>query len=132
MPVAPLSEAEQARFAAGQDVYKSVCQACHQPDGRGQDRVAPPLVGSALTLAPAGIPARILFNGKEGRVGLMPPLASVLTDDQIAAVLTYIRREWGQTGSPVDAALVKETRAAAQSRSKPWTDAELQSLIDRK
>jgi putative membrane-bound dehydrogenase-like protein len=132
MPVAPLSEAEQARFAAGQDVYKSVCQACHQPDGRGQDRVAPPLVGSALTLAPAGIPARILFNGKEGRVGLMPPLASVLTDDQIAAVLTYIRREWGQTGSPVEAALVKETRAAAQSRSKPWTDAELQSLIDRK
>jgi mono/diheme cytochrome c family protein len=62
----------------------------------------------------------------------MPPLGSVLTDDQIAAVLTYIRREWGQTGSPVDAALVKETRAATQGRSKPWTDAELQTLIDKK
>ena len=36
-PIAPLSAAEQARFAAGQEVYKSVCQACHQPDGRGQN-----------------------------------------------------------------------------------------------
>ena len=32
----------------------------------------------------------------------MPPLGSALTDEQIAAVLTYIRREWGQTASPVD------------------------------
>ena len=50
-PVAPLSAAEQARFAAGQEVYKSVCEACHQPDGRGEERVAPAFVGSALALA---------------------------------------------------------------------------------
>jgi mono/diheme cytochrome c family protein len=131
-PVAPLSPTEQARFAAGQDVYKSVCEACHQPDGRGQDRVAPALVGSALALAASDIPARILFNGKEGKVGLMPPLGTVLTDDQIAAVLTYVRREWGQTGAPVDAASIKEARAAAAGRQKPWTDAELQALIGPK
>ena len=131
-PVAPLSADEQARFAAGQEVYRSLCQACHQPDGRGAEKVAPPLLGSALTLASGGIPARILFNGKEGKVGLMPPLGSVLSDDQIAAVLTYVRREWGQAGSPVDAAMVKETRAATAGRLKPWTDAELQALIDGK
>ncbi|HUR06238.1 MAG TPA: cytochrome c, partial [Nonomuraea sp.] len=131
-PIAPLSADEQARFTAGQDVYKSVCSACHQPDGRGAERVAPALVGSALALAPGGVPARILFNGKEGKVGLMPPLGSVLTDDQIAAVLTYIRREWGQAGSPIDAASVKDTRAATAGRLKPWTDAELQSLIPGK
>ena len=33
----------------------------------------------------------------------MPPVGQVFSDDQIAAVLTYIRREWGQTGTPVDA-----------------------------
>jgi mono/diheme cytochrome c family protein/HEAT repeat protein len=129
-PITPLTAAEQARFAAGQDVYKSVCEACHKPDGRGEDQVAPPLVGSALTSAPGGIAARILFNGKEGRIGLMPPLGAVLSDDQVAAVLTYIRREWGQTGSPVDAALVKNTRAATARRTSPWTDAELQALIN--
>ena len=127
-PVAPLTAEEQSRFAAGREVYKGICEACHQPDGRGQDRVAPALVGSPLALASAGIPARILFNGKEGKIGLMPPLGSVLSDDQVAAVLTYVRREWGQTGSPVDAASIKEARTAAAGRQKPWTDAELQAL----
>ena len=69
--------------------------------------------------------ARILLGGKEGPVGLMPPLASALSDDQIAAVLTYIRREWGQAGSAVDPAIVKDTRALVAGRTKPWTDAEL-------
>ena len=47
-PVAPLTPDEQQRFNAGQEVYRNICQACHQPDGRGQeqarrhpDRLAP-------------------------------------------------------------------------------------------
>ena len=47
-------------------------------------------------------PSRILLNGKEGPIGLMPPIGMTLSDDQIAGVLTYIRREWGQPGTPVD------------------------------
>src|SRR6185295_1937711 len=69
-PVAPLTAEEQQRFDAGRDVYKNICQACHQPDGRGQDRVAPSLIGSTLALASPDIPARILLNGKEGPIGL--------------------------------------------------------------
>src|SRR5206468_7726921 len=94
---------EQRRFEAGRDVYRDLCQACHQPDGRGQDRVAPTLIGSTFTLGPPGIPARILLNGKDGAVGLMPPVGSALSDEQIASVLTYVRREWGQAAAPVDA-----------------------------
>ena len=127
-PVSPLTDAEQARFAAGREVYKNLCQACHQPDGRGQDRVAPSLVGSALALGPADIPARILLNGKEGAVGLMPPIGSAITDDQIAGVLTYIRREWGQTGTPVLPETVRAVRAYTAGRARPWTDAELLAL----
>ena len=41
-PIAPLTPEEQQRFDAGREVYRNICQACHQPDGRGQDRVAPP------------------------------------------------------------------------------------------
>ena len=84
-PVTPLTAAEQQRFEAGREVYRNICQACHQPDGRGLARVAPPLVGSVLALAPAEVTARILLNGKEGRVGLMPPIGATLTDDQIAS-----------------------------------------------
>jgi mono/diheme cytochrome c family protein len=128
-PVTPLTPTEQDRFVAGREVYKSICQPCHQPDGRGEERVAPSLVGSVLALGPGTVPARILFNGKEGKIGLMPPLGTALTDDQIAAVLTYIRREWGQTGSPVDVGTVKDTRALTSSRTRPWTDAELLALV---
>ena len=92
---APLTGAEQQRFDAGQVVYKTVCEACHQPDGRGREKLAPSLVGSELALAAPGIPARILLNGKEGSVGLMPPLGAGMTDEQIADVLTYVRRAVG-------------------------------------
>jgi mono/diheme cytochrome c family protein/glucose/arabinose dehydrogenase len=124
-PVAPLTPEEQVRFNAGQEVYKNICQACHQPDGRGQEKLAPSLVGSELALAPAEVPVRILLNGKEGAIGLMPPVGSVLTDDQIAGVLTYVRREWGQDATPVTPALVKDVRAQTAGRTRPWTNPEL-------
>ena len=128
-PVTPLTAVEQQRFEAGREVYRNICQACHQPDGRGLVRVAPPLVGSTLALAPPEVTARILLNGKEGSVGLMPPIGATLTDDQIASVLTYVRREWGQAGDPVDPATVETVRAQTADRTRPWTDEELLKLV---
>ena len=124
-----LSADEQRRFESGREVYRNICQACHQADGRGQDRLASSLIGSPLALARADITARILLNGKEGRIGLMPPLGLSLTDEQIANVLTYIRREWGHTGQPVTAAEVKAARSLTADRTRPWTDNELMVLL---
>jgi mono/diheme cytochrome c family protein/glucose/arabinose dehydrogenase len=128
-PITPLTPDEQQRFNAGQEVYRNICQACHQPDGRGLEKVAPSLLGSPLALATPDIPARILMNGKEGSIGLMPPVGSTLSDDQIAAVLTYIRREWGQDGSPVDVATVKQVRAMTADRTRPWKHDELMAMV---
>jgi mono/diheme cytochrome c family protein len=126
--VAPLTALEQQRFDAGREIYRNVCQACHQPDGRGQERIAPGLVGSALALAPAEIPTRVLLHGKEGAIGLMPPIGAAFGDEQLASVLTYIRREWGQTATAVDPATITTVRSATRGRTRPWTDAELESL----
>ena len=124
--VTPLTAAEQQRFDAGSELYKNICVACHQPDGRGREKMAPALVGSRYVISQdAGNAARILLGGKEGPIGLMPPLASALSDDQIAAVLTYIRREWGHTAPAVGADEVREIRGLTKTRSRPWTDAEL-------
>jgi mono/diheme cytochrome c family protein/glucose/arabinose dehydrogenase len=128
-PVTPLSAAEQQRFEAGREIYRNICQACHQPDGRGLARVAPPLIDSVLALAPAEITARILLNGKQGPVGLMPPIGATLTNDQIASVLTYVRREWGQAGDPVDSSTVEGVRAQTATRTRPWTDEELLAMV---
>ena len=128
-PIAPLSREEQARYDAGSEIYKNICQACHQPDGRGQDGIAPSLVGSELALAPAEITARILLNGKEGGIGLMPPVGAILADEKIASVLTYVRREWGQGGSAVDPASVKNVRALTAGRARPWKHEELLEML---
>jgi mono/diheme cytochrome c family protein/glucose/arabinose dehydrogenase len=129
--VAPLTADEQQRFEKGRDIYRNICQGCHQPDGRGQDRLAPPLVGSTLALARADIPARILLSGKEGPTGLMPPIGSTIEDEQIASVLTYVRREWGQTGDPVSAAAVAEVRRATADRNRPWKHDELMAMVGK-
>ena len=129
--VTPLTADEQQRFDRGREVYRNVCQGCHQPDGRGQDRIAPSLVGSVLALARADITARILLQGKEGSTGLMPPIGSTLDDEQIAAVLTYVRREWGQSGSPVAPAAVADARRATTGRNRPWRHEELMEMVGK-
>jgi mono/diheme cytochrome c family protein len=60
----------------------------------------------------------------------MPPIGGTLSDEQLAGVLTYIRREWGQTGAPVDAAAVKSVRMLTAGRTRPWTDPELMALLE--
>ena len=126
---AALTPAESRRFEDGRELYRNVCQGCHQPDGRGQDRIAPSLVGSVLALAPADIPARVLLHGKEGTIGLMPPIGASFSDEQVAAVLTYIRREWGHSASAVTPQQVAKVRAGSRSRTRPWRHDELLKLL---
>ena len=57
----------------------------------------------------------------------MPPLGGALNNDQIAGVLTYIRREWGHTASAVAPEMVQEVRGLTKTRTRPWTDGELQT-----
>jgi mono/diheme cytochrome c family protein len=124
--VAALTAEEQKLFDAGAAVYKSVCLGCHQADGRGLEKVAPSLVESRYTSGfDGGAATRILLAGKEGTIGLMPPLGGALSDEQIASVLTYVRREWGNTGAPVSLEDVREVRGLTKTRTRPWTDAEL-------
>ena len=125
--VTPLTGEEQKQFTAGSEIYRNLCVACHQADGRGKDKLAPDLLQSRYTTADAALSARVLLAGKEGSIGLMPPLGGALTDEQIASVLTYIRREWGNNGSAVDPDDVAEVRALTKHRKRPWTEAELQT-----
>jgi len=124
---APLTRDEQARFDAGQKLYGNTCVACHGPDGRGHEKQGPSLVGSPLLVGDPGLPIRIVLGGKEGEIGLMPPLAA-LDDTELAAVLTYVRRAWGNTASAVPPDAVKEIRGLTKPRTRPWTADELRAL----
>ena len=128
----PLTAAEQQRFAAGAAVYKNVCVGCHLDDGRGNATLGANLVDSAFVTGADPSPSvRVVLGGKEGSIGMMPPLGASLNDDQIASVVTYIRRAWGHTGTAVSPLEVSEVRALSRSRTRPWTDAELQPAAGR-
>jgi mono/diheme cytochrome c family protein/glucose/arabinose dehydrogenase len=129
-PPRPLTPAEQARFERGRIVYSQTCAACHKPDGQGQEGMAPPLLDSEWALGRAETPARIVLHGLRGPINVggrtfnldMPGLPK-LSDEDIAAALTYVRREWGHTADPVTPETVRKQRAT--SRPTQWTEREL-------
>jgi mono/diheme cytochrome c family protein len=125
---AALSDAEQTRFKAGQEIYRNLCEGCHGADGREQPGATPNIAGAPGVIGNPGIPIRVLLHGKEGPVGLMPAHGETLSDADIAAVLTYIRRAWGQTASPVDPAAVQQIRNATAGRNRAWTPEELAQI----
>ena len=127
--VAPLTAEEQKRFEDGKEVFTNLCAGCHQADGQGKDKVAPSLVTSKYIQGNPQVLMRIVVGGKEGPVGLMPPLAGTLNDEQIAAVLTYVRREWGHTAPAVAPIDVRELRQSTSFRKTPWSEAELSAML---
>jgi mono/diheme cytochrome c family protein/glucose/arabinose dehydrogenase len=131
-PPRALTADEQGRFEEGKAIYAATCATCHQPSGLGQDGLAPPLVDSEWVLGPPSRLARILMHGVSGPITVtgvqfrleMPGLPD-LGDNDIAAVLTYIRREWDHGADPVEADFVKRIRTEEDDRNQPWTAAEL-------
>jgi mono/diheme cytochrome c family protein len=118
----------------GQLVYERNCQQCHQATGLGVAGQFPPLAGSEWVLADGpGRMARIVLNGFAGPVTVkgvqynnnMFAFRDLLSDADIAAVLTFIRTEWGNAGSPIKPEQVKKIREATADRSTQWNEAEL-------
>lgn len=131
--VPPLTAAETALFEVGKGVYNTLCVGCHQPTGTGMDGLAPALVNSEWVLGTPDVLPRIILHGLVGPIQVggqtwnleMPPLGAALTDEQIAGVLTYIRREWEHNGSPISTEMVSKIRSENASRTKSWTAEEL-------
>jgi mono/diheme cytochrome c family protein len=128
----PLSAAQQKLFDEGKVIFGATCAACHQAGGEGLEGKAPPLRGSPWVAGAEARVIRIVLNGVRGPIHVgdnllnmeMPNLA-VLDDRQVAAVLTYARREWGHTADPVDPETVAKVREQVKGRPDAWTEEEL-------
>jgi mono/diheme cytochrome c family protein len=122
--------------ANGGQLFTTKCAACHQATGQGVTGVFPPLAGSEWVTGGEKVLIQILLHGIQGELtvkgaaynGLMPPWKS-LPDEEIAAIATHIRSQWGNTASPVTAASVAAERAATNARTSPWKgNSELNAL----
>ena len=131
MPPIPthLNAAEQQQFIAGHEIYfrDAHCATCHQPDGKGIEPAFPPLAGSPwvsssdperlIKLTLHGLMGPFELNGKKYD-GLVPmtPFGSMLKDDEVAAVLTYVRNDFGNKAPAVQPAQVAAVREATKTR----------------
>ncbi len=108
----------------GKQLYGAKCAACHQASGLGVAGVFPPLAGAEWVVGSEKVLASILLHGLQGEIvvkgntykGVMPAFGT-LADEEIAAVLTYIRSDWGNQAAPVTAATVKAQREATKDQT---------------
>jgi mono/diheme cytochrome c family protein len=114
----------QARMVApevmelGRRVYEKQCAVCHGNEGKGQPPAYPPLAGNqSITMSSPVNSIRMVLNGgyppgtrKNPRPHGMPPFNHILNDQEVAAVVTYIRVAWDNNGTPVTPAQSNELR----------------------
>jgi len=115
----------------GKRLYSN-CMSCHQANGRGLPPVYPPLRSSEIVHGDPEVLVKILLHGLEGKIEVdgqtynqVMPAAPIRGDDEIAAVLSYVRSAWGNTGSAVDPALVAKVRDETKGRTRAFTAREL-------
>jgi len=123
----------------GKRVFTKNCVVCHQTTGEGVPGQFPPLVGSEWVLGGEwhgdSHLVRVVLNGLQGPVQVkgatfnnaMVPWRH-LGAEQIAAVLTYVRSEWGNDAPPITPAFVTTIMDETADRTEPWTQKELQAI----
>jgi len=93
---------------SGEELFTNICQGCHMPDAMGATGAGTyPSLASNSYLQSSGYPVYVIVHGRRA----MPPFGDMLSDDQIAAVVNYVRTHFGNNyRDAVTAADVKDAR----------------------
>jgi len=126
------------QMSLGKTTYMTVCLACHQPTGLGLPPVFPPIAKSPYVNGSAERLAAMILKGNAGPMvvdgkaynNIMPGQEALLTDEKIAAVITYTRANFGNSAPAVSSEVVKSARAKFVDRKTPWTQVELDAWKD--
>jgi len=93
-PVGADADSRATAFAgpAGEEIFMRVCAACHMPDAKGAEGAGryPALAGNPR-LSSGAYPVYVVMNGMNG----MPALGELMTDQQVADVVNYVRTHFG-------------------------------------
>ena len=140
-----LSPAQQEQMKEGDGIYKNLCASCHGEDGRGVPMagagegvmMAPALAGSPRVQGHRDYVIKTLLHGLSGPVAgqtyagqVMLPMGAQ-NDQWIAAISSYVRNSFGNSGSFVSPPEVARVRAATAARKTPWTFPELEATLPK-
>ena len=117
---------------AGGTKFQSYCAACHQYDSQGVGE-APPLEGSSWVVGPQDRFIKIVLHGVRGKMEIagktydreMPGFGQILSDEEIASLLSYVRGRFGGLGTPIEPRTVSEIRSEHEGRTDYWSVDEL-------
>jgi mono/diheme cytochrome c family protein len=121
----PVAESDP-RMQAGKAIFRDTCSACHGIDGKGVPNLFPALAtaSSVRSIDPTSA-IRVVLRGArsvatkaEPTAPAMPSFGWQLKDDQVAAVLTYVRNSWGSAAKPVSANDVGNQRSKLANRTE--------------
>jgi mono/diheme cytochrome c family protein len=107
-----------ASASDGATVYTANCSSCHQVNGEGVPGAFPPLAQNptvtgnpvaVITIVKDGLSGRVVVNGK-AYSGIMPRWKGVLSDEQIASAISYIRSSWKNDAPGVSVADVESVK----------------------
>jgi mono/diheme cytochrome c family protein len=121
----------------GRKLFSANCITCHQANGQGVAGQFPPLAGSEWVTSDAtNRLIAIVLKGLQGPIQVkgqsynnaMQAWEAQYSDQQFAAILTYIRSDWGNNAPPITADAVKQMREQLKDRKDQWTMAELQKM----
>jgi mono/diheme cytochrome c family protein/lysophospholipase L1-like esterase len=140
-PTRALSGEQRRIYDQGREIFhrEAHCATCHQADGKGLGALYPPLAGSdwldgdderLVKLALKGLWGPIEVSGRkfDPATGGTPPMigfATLLKDEELAAVLSYVKQSFGNNGDFVSPDLVKRVREATKERSNFYMADEL-------
>ena len=127
----------KAQFLVGQKIYfrEGHCVTCHQANGKGLDPAFPSIENSPwvtgdnerlIKVAMYGLMGPLEVNGKkyDGQVP-MTPFGGMLKDDELAAVLTFVRNSFGNQAAPIQVSEIQMVREATKRRVMFYNSAEL-------
>jgi glucose/arabinose dehydrogenase/mono/diheme cytochrome c family protein len=132
-----LTKAGKEQFLEGATLYSMNCAGCHHENGKGIIPIAPPLAGSdwvtgsedrLILLVLHGLQGPVTVNGKLYKEPDVQPLMPgfkdnpELTDERLAALLTYIRNSWTNKAAPIDPSRVTNLRKSSMDRKEPFTE----------
>jgi mono/diheme cytochrome c family protein len=117
-PAAIPLPASDKQMQVGEAIFVDTCAACHMRSGEGVEHMFPRLAGSVIAtqVDPASLIRIVLTGGRAAATDArptapaMPSLGYRLSDDQVAAVVSYVRNSWGNVAWPVTAEMVKALR----------------------
>ena len=98
-------------FKQGQQVFEDNCAQCHRANGEGLPATFPALNKNPFVLGDPNPVIATVLNGLKGSLGQMPAWKDKLDDQQIAAVVTYLRQAWSNRAPAVTPAMVAATRS---------------------